>query len=285
LSPQVAEASRQWFEDVNDRVFDRDPRVTLSIADGRNFLLLSPHRYDMITIEVTSLWISGEADLYNKEFYELCRSHLAEHGVLQQWVALHHLRTQDLLVVLNTAAQVFPHVAFFQASGHGLLIASSSPLEIDYRQVEGFDKDPRLGQELTALGIPSAWSLLGEMALFGSSFHRGISSLPSMTGLPADFSSTDFRPYLEYRVPKGITLLYDTTERNIDFLQNFGSPGLPPDLGIRNLPSENERRLILGYVAQRRGDSKEATAQFGRVEGSAQARAQTELARLNPGTK
>lgn len=283
LSPKVVEAAREWFGDVNDRVFDRDPRVALSIADGRNLLLLSRQRYDLITIEVTSLWISGEADLYNKEFYELCRYRLAEHGVLQQWVALHHLRDKDLLVILNTAAQVFPHVAFFQNpdEGHGLLIASSSPLELDYRLIAGFDEDPVGQQGLKALGVPSAWSLLGEMVLYDSSFRRATASLPRVTGLRPDFASTDFQPYLEYQVPKGITLPYDTVAPNTIFLQRFRDPDLPPDLTIRNLPSDNERNLILGYLAERRGDLAGALARFHRVEGPVRTRAQEEIARIN----
>ncbi len=226
LSPKVVEAAREWFGDVNDHLFDRDPRVTLSIADGRNFVLLSRERYDMITIEVTSLWVSGEADLYNKEFYELCRSHLAENGVLQQWVALHHLRDKDLLVMLNTAARVFPHVAFFQSPDevHGLLIASSSPLGLDYRLIEGFDRDPDELRELKELGLPSSWSLLGELVLYDSSFRRATASLPRVTGLRPDFVSTDFQPYLEYQVPKGIALAHDTTVPNTILLRSFRDP-------------------------------------------------------------
>jgi spermidine synthase len=283
LSPKLVEAAREWFGDVNDRVFDHDPRVALSIADGRNFLLLSRQRYDMITIEVTSLWISGEADLYNKEFYELCRDHLAQDGVLQQWVALHHLRDQDLLVVLNTAAQVFPHVAFFQSpdEGHGFLIASSSPLGLDYRLITGFDEDPGEQRELKELGIPSFWSLLGELTLYDSSFRRATALLPRLAGLRPDFVSTDFRPYLEYQVPKGITIPHNTTIPNAMLLQDFRDPDLPPDLNIRNLPSDNERNLILGYVAEKRGDLAGARARFLRVEGPTRLRAQEEIARIN----
>lgn len=283
LSPKLAEAAREYFGDVNDHVLDRDPRVALSLADGRNFLLLSRQRYDLITIEISSLWVSGQADLYNKEFYELCRSHLTDHGVLQQWVALHHLRNQDLLVLLNTAAQVFPHVAFFQSAeqSHGLLIASSSPLELDYRLIAGFDQDSFGHQELKVLGVPSAWSLLGEMVLYDGSFRRATASLPRVAGLRADFVSTDFQPYLEYQVPKGVTLPYDTVAPNTTFLQTFWDPNLPPDLKIRNVPSDNERNLIMGYVAERHGDLAGALAHFHRVEGPVRTRAQEEITRIN----
>jgi spermidine synthase len=283
LAPQIVEAARQWFSDVNDRVFDRDPRVRLSIGDGRNFLLLSRERYDMITIEVTSLWVSGEADLYNREFYELCRSHLSEHGVLQQWVALHHLRTRDLLVILNTAAQVFPHIAFFQGAnpGHGLLIASSSPLQADYARIAAFDEDAKIDQDLQLMDLPSMWSLLGELVLYDHSYQQAISSFPAITGLPKDFSSSDLRPYLEYQVPKGITLRYDTVTPNSEFLQRFRTASFPAELAITNLPSENERNLIFGYIAERRGDFTQALSRFRTVGGPGANRAQRELLRVH----
>jgi len=281
LAPQVVEAARRWFTDVNDRVFDVDPRVQMTVADGRNFLLLSRQRYDMITIEITSLWISGEADLYNREFYQLCRAHLSKQGVLQQWVAIHHLRTQDLLVILNTAAQVFPHVAFFLGPGHGLLIASPSPLECDYQQIQAFDDAPGVRRQLEALGIPSLWSLLGELVLYDRSFERAVSWLPHLTGLPGDFASTDFRPYLEYQSPRGITLPYNTAPLNAQFLGRFRPAGIPEELTIRHVPSENERNLISGYATEERGDLRGALDYFGRVQGAALARAQIGITRVN----
>src|SRR5262249_44416400 len=148
FAPGVIEAARSWFSDVNGDVMDKDPRVHLLVADGRNHLLLAKDRYDLITIEVTSVWISGEADIYNKEFYELCRSHLTEEGILQQWVQVHHMRPGDFQVILNTAAQVFPHVSFFLGPEQGLLVASSSPLSVDYQQIVAFDHMPAVRQEL-----------------------------------------------------------------------------------------------------------------------------------------
>jgi spermidine synthase len=283
IAPQLVEAARRWFSDLNEDIFDRDPRVTLTVADGRNFLLLSRQQYDLITIEITSLWISGESDLYNKEFYELCRSHLNNEGVLQQWVALHHLRTQDLLVLLNTAARVFPHVAFFCEPGqsHGLLIASSSPLECDYRQIAGFDQDPGVRQELKTIGAPSAWSLLGEVVLYDSSFRQAIALLPKLTGLRADFASTDFRPYLEYQAPKGITVPYDTTRPNLEFLEKFRVHGLPSELLIRQLPPGDEKNLILGYVAEAQRNVEEAAEYFSRVHGPGSEQAHDGIVRLS----
>jgi len=284
LAPSIVEAAGRWFQDVNDGVFDRDPRVRLSITDGRNFLLLSRDNYDLITIEITSIWIAGEADLYNKEFYELCRAHLGEHGVLQQWVQIHHMRTQDLLIILNTAAQAFRHVAFFQGPEQGVLIASASPLACDYRLIEEFDNNLRIRQDLSAIGVPSMTSLLGELLLYGDSMNKALAYLPALTGRPADFASTDFYPYLEYQTPKGNVLPYSTVPLNLSFLRRFRPSLLPPDLVIENLPSQDERNLVLGYVAERRGDRTAALDYFRQVDGASRPLAELEITRIQPRT-
>ncbi len=283
IAPRIVDAARQWFQGVNGDVFDRDPRVSLSIADGRNFLLLSRERYDLITIEISSIWISGAADLYNREFYELCRERLLPRGVLQQWVQLHNMRTQDLLVLLNTAAHVFPHVAFFVGGGQGLLIASPGPLEFDYARVSSLDADPGVRQELDKLQLASLGSLLGEIMLYGQSFRDILALLPSRAALPLDFVSSDNRPYLEYRTPLGNTLSYNTSRLNMQMLEQFQSRLIPSDLAIRNLPSEDDANLLSGYVAEGRGEWNVARDYFLKVRGAPRARAEAELARLDSG--
>jgi spermidine synthase len=285
IAPHIVDAARLWFEDVNEHVFDRDPRVKLSVTDGRNFLLLSRERYDLITIEISSIWISGEADLYNREFYELCRARLKDRGVLQQWVQIHHMRTEDLLVILNTAARVFPHVAFFLGPEQGVLIASASPLECDYRKLEAFDSSPGVRAELAAIDVPGMAALLGELMLYGESMRQALAALPGVSGHSPGRVSTDFRPYLEYRTPRGNALPYNTVPININFLQRLRPPGLPSELTIRNLPSENERNLILGYVASQRGDWAGALDLLRRVEGPARGRARQEMARIESGAR
>ena len=227
LAPQIVEASRRWFQDVNDDVFDRDPRVHLHIADGRNFLLLAPRRFDLITAEITSIWIRGEADLYNREFYEACRDHLTDQGILQQWVQTHHMPTRDLLVVLSTAAQVFPYVAFFQGPHHGLLIASRSPLTVDYRRLQQFDRDALIQKDLRGSNLPSMMSLLGELMLYGDSMRAALASGPAgMAGTRK--VSSDLYPYLEYQTPKNNALSYNTLPVNLRFLSQYRPALLPP---------------------------------------------------------
>jgi spermidine synthase len=285
IAPRIVEAARWHFADVNGGVLDRDPRVRLTIADGRNFLLLERQPYDLITIEISSIWISGAADLYNKEFYELCRAKLKDRGVLQQWVQIHHMRTDDLLVILNTAAQVFPHVAFFQGPLQGLLIASKSPLEMDVRALTGFDARPDVQEELRAINAPSTMSLLGEMMLYGDSMRRAVAELPRRTGRAPDFASTDLRPYLEYQTPRGNALPQSTVFDNLNFMLALRPADPLAEIRLLNVASEDELNLIRGYVATQRADLRGAVQHLRMVRGPLQPRAEAEIHLIESGQR
>jgi spermidine synthase len=276
LAPSVVEAARTWFADVNRNVLDRDPRVHLSMADGRNYLLVSQDRYDLITMEVSSIWISGEADLYNKEFYQLCRSHLRERGVLQQWVQVHHMRPTDFFVILNTAAQVFPHVAFFLGPEQGLLIASSSPLDIDYDQIHAMEKIPSIRHELDVVGAHSMFSLLGEIVLYDQSYRAAISRFYQSGGLASDFVSTDAYPYLEYQTPKGNVLPRELVMDSY-FFSRLRAPTLPPDLMIRGVPGPGYSEYISALALEDRQEYLAAASRFDKIEGSLRDCAQSEI--------
>jgi len=82
------------------------------------------------------------------------------------------MKPRDLFVVLNTAAQVFPHVAFFLGPEQGLLIASSSPLEIDYQKIRALERTAGIRQQLNAIGAHSMFSMLGEVVFMTSPTAR-----------------------------------------------------------------------------------------------------------------
>ena len=70
ISPAIVEASQLYFRGPSRNSLD-DPRVHLSLNDGRNVLLVARAPYDLITIELTSVWFAGASNLYSHEFYEL----------------------------------------------------------------------------------------------------------------------------------------------------------------------------------------------------------------------
>jgi spermidine synthase len=128
LSPGIVQAARTFFGEVNGRVLD-DPRVQVRFEDGRSLLAVETGRYDLVTIELTSIWFAGAANLYNREFYRAAASKLTEGGVLSQWIQLHHTTLREVASQMTTARAVFSHAAFF-VRGQGFLVLSNEPLRV-----------------------------------------------------------------------------------------------------------------------------------------------------------
>ncbi|HEX8793207.1 MAG TPA: spermidine synthase [Polyangiaceae bacterium] len=138
LSPGIAEAARSFFATVNRGVLG-DTRVRLVQEDGRNLLLVGRDRYDLVTIELTSIWFAGAANLYNREFYATAAGRLSEGGVLSQWIQLHHTTLVDIASQMATARAVFPHGAFFVRGEQGMLVSSLAPLVAHPRAASDLD--------------------------------------------------------------------------------------------------------------------------------------------------
>lgn len=198
LSRDVVDAARERFGHVNDRVLEGS-RVKVHLGDGRNHLLLTTASYDVIAIELSSIWFAGAADLYNREFYQLVHDRLARGGVLQQWVQLHHLERKTLAVILESIRAVFPYVALFERGGQGVILASASPLEVDYARAAALTQ--QLQGKLTTVGLPGGeiLALLADQLLEA----EGIAKLVAEEGAVV---STDDNLWLEYQSPRGNAL-------------------------------------------------------------------------------
>ena len=88
------------------------PNVHLKVENGRNVLLTNPRQdYDLITVEITSIWLAGATNVYSREFYDLARKRLRPGGVLQQWLQFHNISPREIESVVATVRSVFPYVA------------------------------------------------------------------------------------------------------------------------------------------------------------------------------
>jgi hypothetical protein len=175
-------------------------------------------------MEISSIWFAGAAALYNREFYQLVKRRLAPHGVLQQWVQLHHVDATDILHILSSVRAEFEHVWLYFIGGQGMIIATNSPGALPaVENVEIIDGTPAL-KELLGLVGGSARDLLQARLLDPAATDLFLGSF----GMPAPFwVSTDDNLKLEYSTPKGNVLDgAQSIERNIELLRRFPSaPG------------------------------------------------------------
>jgi spermidine synthase len=137
ISPGIVDAARKHFAHVNGGILDQ-PDVRIFLEDGRNHLLLHKKNYDMITMEITSIWFAGSTSLYSREFYELCKNRLNKGGIMQQWIQIHHIGIDELGSVIATMRQVFPYVSFWLFGNQGILIGSETTQKIHANAIEKY---------------------------------------------------------------------------------------------------------------------------------------------------
>lgn len=210
VAPGIVRAASQQFAGLNERILS-DPRVRLRLEDGRNVLLTDSHRtYDMITIEISSIWFAGATNLYSQEFYELAKKRLKPEGVLQQWVQLHHISPREIGCDLATARSVFPYVGLWYYGNQGMLVAANHPLMKTEKTIEHFRS--------TGLSSEDANRLVDELDRARLVSSEGVEALirdvhPQI--------NTDHNRWLEYATPRYQSSSFDWTTYNRAYLAKY----------------------------------------------------------------
>ena len=107
LSPEVLTAADTYFADINRHVL-ADPRVNVIVNDGRNFLLASQQRWDVILSDSIHPVYAGNGSLYTLEYFQICRDHLNPGGVVSMWLPTYSLTEESYLRILASFQEVFP---------------------------------------------------------------------------------------------------------------------------------------------------------------------------------
>ena len=151
---QFAAAELYWQENYNVM---RSPQLHTYVEDGRNFLLRTPHHYDIITTDATHPVNTSSWALFTNEFYESVANRLTADGVFLQWLPFHNLREQDYKRILRTYQHVFPHATLWYTGGsHTLVLATPEPLTRE-RLVAAFVAAAANPTVVTNLGPPVTW--------------------------------------------------------------------------------------------------------------------------------
>ena len=106
LVGSLAEAAR-YFSQQNYDVLG-DSRTRFTVGDGRNFLLTTDERFDVIVADIFFPASAGTGSLYSLENYRLAKSRLADGGLLVQWVPLYQLTEDEFRTLAATFLAVFP---------------------------------------------------------------------------------------------------------------------------------------------------------------------------------
>jgi len=105
----------------------QNENIRLVANDGRNHLLLSPKKYDVITVDpAPPVWSARTVNLYTEEFFRLCKSRLNADGVMCLWSP--GGLGEDHISLIKTFGLVFPNATVW-AGPHdwGIYIIGTLP--------------------------------------------------------------------------------------------------------------------------------------------------------------
>lgn len=166
------------------------PKVNIIIDDGRNYLLTTDKKYDIITAEPPPPVHAGIVNLYSKEYYELCKKRLKENGITTQWLPTNQMSAFEARTILRAFQDVFPYTYIWgweHPYMYFCLIGSTHELSVDYPALKKLVKENN--ELLENIG-------LGEPELFVGGFIKGPEAIKDYCeGIPP---LTDNRPYIEY---------------------------------------------------------------------------------------
>ncbi len=136
LSAAVVEGS-DFFKNINFGLLQR-PNVHLRVDDGRNFLMMTRKKYDVITADIILPRHAGAGSLYSREYYQMVRNALAEGGLALQWNGGE--TDTEYRMLMRTFISVFPYTTLW---GDGsLMLGSMKPFELSASAFEARRRTP-----------------------------------------------------------------------------------------------------------------------------------------------
>jgi predicted membrane-bound spermidine synthase len=227
LSSEVVKAS-SFFKETNHDVVG-NPGVRIVVEDGRNYLLGSKNRYDVITEEPPLVHTAGVVNLYSRDFYQLCERRLSDNGIMAVWLATWELEDRDVRMLVRAFVEVFPHVSVWDSThlGEWILIGSKQPLAVDVANLQRRMSEPILSRDLAKIGIASPADLLA-LYLKGGDFLKAYSQ-----GVPP---VTDDRSVVDYTTPRHARANFGLGDFLVGgfTLSGVGPDGLVSELRLRD---------------------------------------------------
>jgi spermidine synthase/MFS family permease/tetratricopeptide (TPR) repeat protein len=197
IEPVVVDASR-YFSKINYEPYN-NKQIGLEKNDGRNYLLATDRKFDLIISEPSNPWQSGVCNLFTKEFFESSKRSLRPDGVFSLWLQINEISPKNVLRILSALHSVYPYVMPMQTKlGDFAVLASARPIQIGRNNVNLVLKDAVMGPILSTVGIKSAHDVVA----------RVVATPAAMSALVKDTEpNSDDLNHLEYEVSK----TYETT--------------------------------------------------------------------------
>lgn len=217
LEPAVLDVARAAHQANLDAL--KQPNVHVFQGDGREFLLTTDRRYDVIVSEPSNPYRAGVASLFTQELYSAAAARLTQDGLFGQWLQGYEVDVATLRTVLRTLRAVFPFVEIWQTQSDDLLLlASRAPRSYALGKLR-----ERLAREPYASALPRMWLVEGAEG-FLSHFVASDRLTAKLAEVLSPPLNTDDNMVLEYAFARQVgmmgssisDMLFHTSARNGD---------------------------------------------------------------------
>jgi spermidine synthase len=215
IEPKVIGVAKT-FETYNHHVLNH-PKLKIVFNDGRNFLMTTKDKFDVITADPIHPWFRGAGYLYTTEYFKLASEHLLPGGVICQWLPMYELTPEDLKSVVRTFGEHFRFTMLWLTHSDAELVGSNSPIMIDEAELDRRIAEPAIFSDLSRVMMGSATDFL-------SYFVMGTEGMKRFG--EGGVLNTDDNLYLEFSAPFSIATP-SVTEANVHAILKYQESILP----------------------------------------------------------
>lgn len=183
-------------KDLTGKTF-HNGRYRILFDDARSYLRFTENAYDIIATDCTDLRYKSNANLYDVEYFELCRKRITPDGMVVVWMPLAGMSPEVFACAMKTFAHVFPDMTVWymhNAPTHYLLLlGTKEPLQININRMLERIGRPAIKQDLAAVSLQQPEKILSCFLQEAPALEKDFAEAPL---------NTETDPYLEFESPK-----------------------------------------------------------------------------------
>lgn len=142
--------------------------LKLEIEDARFVLATGKSGpYDIIISQPSHSWLTGVANLFTQEYFEIVKGNMTENGVFSQWLNLYNMNQEVLKSILKTFYTVFPNGGIFTNLGDEevILIGTKKDIKFSLERLTILSQDKKIKNQLAQIPFKSPYHLLAHFSI------------------------------------------------------------------------------------------------------------------------
>jgi spermidine synthase len=239
----VKEPAKLYFGDMNLNVFD-DPRLNLIIQDGKNYMIMTERKYDVIySGPIHPQSNQSSAGLYTLDYFKDCKERLKENGLQCLWLPIHMSSPKYFKIIVKSFLEVYPHVTLWMlpqtmsSASHPHLIGSKIPIYPDYELISQRLNRPKILKDIQRLNKTS-FKKPSEFISFLTMDEKNLKILVD----DIDTLNTDDQPVVEF-YKRSNNLLLESKRTKAFLMGEIRKLMINPYELVSNIPGEKMKDL------------------------------------------